>query len=460
MGLLFCFAFIFLFVLLSGCNNITRSNEDVRPSFVYNKSSYYSPENNIYDNEFKTNNKHYNETYENKGETNDNYLNEYQNETCIDYKNITIHFTPPDNRMVTSGINSLIIMPNGSLWGWGLNLFGGLGDGTHMPTNIPIQVGTDVDWTQLATGLHHTLTIKDNGSLWSWGFCLVFWLDPANANAYPTNEFIRTSPIRFGYDYDWKSIFTGTDHAFGIKTDGSLWAWGRNRTGMLGDGTTISRYKPVQIGDNLNWVLISPGRDNTFGLKRDGTLWAWGSNTLGRLGVLEHTLSSRYQAYPIQIGTNSHWIHVSTGGGHTIALQENGSLWAWGDNRFGQLGDGTTTNRIEPVQVGIETKWVHAVAGDQISYAICIDGYLWSWGWNHNGELGIGTTENSSIPVQVGTNSNWVDIVAAARPLAKTDCGAIWSWGPGEVRIPHIGPLGDGINEDQLIPVMIIPPQL
>ncbi|MCL2364708.1 MAG: hypothetical protein FWC71_08605, partial [Defluviitaleaceae bacterium] len=242
-----------------------------------------------------------------------------------------------------------------------------------------------------------------------------------------------------------------------IKSNGSLWAWGRNRTGMLGDGTTIPRYTPVQIGDCLDWIYISPGRDNTFGIKSDGSLWAWGSNRLGRLGINEHALPSRYQAYPIQIGADARWVHVSTGGSHTIALQENGSLWGWGENRFGQLGDGTTIDRSEPTQVGRGTTWVHAVAGSGVSYAICIDGYLWAWGWNHNGELGIGTTENSSIPVQIGTNSNWVDVVAAWRPLAKTDCGAIWSWGPGEVRVPTQGSLGDGTSEDHHVPIIIIP---
>ena len=455
MYVLSCLITIFIFVLLSGCSNEEQANKYANHSFIYYKTNcnllkdndYYN-----YDSKPDYENSYFENIIANENDEDD------EDEMNYDYKidsilNIALH----ESRMAISSINAIVISPDGSLWGWGLNLFGELGADSRMPSSIPIQIGSDMDWVQLTMGLHHTMALKDDGSLWTWGACIIYWINPANS--YPSDADQQTSPVRFGDDYNWISVFTGSSHAFGIKSNGSLWAWGRNRTGMLGDGTTIPRYTPVQIGDCLDWIYISPGRDNTFGIKSDGSLWAWGSNRLGRLGINEHALPSLYQSYPIQIGADARWVHVSTGGGHTIALQENGSLWGWGENRFGQLGDGTTIDRVEPTHVYTNTTWVHAVAGDRMTYAICIDGYLWAWGWNHNGELGIGTTENSSVPVQIGTDSNWVDVVAASRPLAKTDCGAIWSWGPGEVRVPTQGSLGDGTSEDHHVPIIIIPSQ-
>jgi hypothetical protein len=143
------------------------------------------------------------------------------------------------------------------------------------------------------------------------------------------------------------SIAAGSEHTIGLKNDGTLWAWGWNLYGQLGDGTTTDRYTPVQIGTDTNWTAIAAGSGHTIGLKNDGTLWAWGYNYYGQLG--DGTTTDRYT--PVQVGTDTNWTAIAAGDNHTIGLKSDGTLWAWGYNNYGQLGDGTTVDKSSPVQV-------------------------------------------------------------------------------------------------------------
>ena len=144
-----------------------------------------------------------------------------------------------------------------------------------------------------------------------------------------------------------KAISAGGYYTIALKTDGSLWAWGSNENGQLGDGTNTNRKLSVQIGTETDWFAISAGSDSTIALKMDGSLWAWGSNYYGQLG--DGTTTNRNA--PVQIGTDYDWSAISAGSSHTIALKTDGSFWAWGRNVEGQLGDGATTNRNVPVQI-------------------------------------------------------------------------------------------------------------
>ncbi|MEW6187051.1 MAG: hypothetical protein AB1585_15055, partial [Thermodesulfobacteriota bacterium] len=134
-------------------------------------------------------------------------------------------------------------------------------------------------------------------------------------------------------------IAGGGYHTLKVKADGTLWAWGDNAYGQLGDGTTTDRHSPVQIGADNKWVTIGAGYYQTVGLKADGTLWAWGRNNYGQLG--DGTTTERHS--PVQIGADTKWVSIAMGDYHTIALKADGTLWVWGYNSFGQLGDGTTT---------------------------------------------------------------------------------------------------------------------
>ena len=146
-----------------------------------------------------------------------------------------------------------------------------------------------------------------------------------------------------------RNIVMVSDRA-AISMNGILWAWGSNHRGLLGDGTTISRHSPVRIGAATNWVSVSAGCSHTVGVRTDGTLWAWGENWDGQLG--DGTTISRHS--PVRIGAATNWVSMSAGSSnHTVGVKTDGTLWAWGENWHGQLGDGTTTNRQSPVQIAI-----------------------------------------------------------------------------------------------------------
>jgi alpha-tubulin suppressor-like RCC1 family protein len=347
-----------------------------------------------------------------------------------------------DWKMIDAGaFHSVGIKADGSLWAWGRNNDGQLGDGTTTDRTSPVQIGTATNWASIDCGYSHTIATKTDGSLWAWGYNSYGQLGDGTTTS-------RTSPVQIGTAKNWASIAGGGIHTIATKTDGSLWAWGWNGNGQLGDGTTTQRTSPVQIGTATNWASIAGGWAHTIATKMDGSLWAWGANDNGALG--DGTTTDRTS--PIQIGTTTNWASIAGGAYHTIATQTDGSLWAWGGNYAGQLGDGTTTSRTSPVQIGTATNWAKLAAGAYHTIATQTDGNLWAWGGNNSGQLGDGTTTSRTSPVQIGTATNWASIAGGGKHTiaTKTD-GTLWAWGDNE-----FGQLGDGGSlVDRTSPVQI-----
>jgi len=229
-------------------------------------------------------------------------------------------------------------------------------------------------------------------------------------------------------------IAAGYDHAVAIQSDGSLWTWGANSLGQIGDGTTSNRLSPYRIDVGAEWSDIAAGKFYTLAVRSDGTLWAWGANNYGQLG--DGTIVNRFA--PVQIGTDADWAAVSAGTVHSLALKTNGTLWAWGRNVSGQIGDGTKTDRYAPVPIGTAAEWIAIAAGTSHSLAIRSDGTLWAWGANDLGQLGDGTTIQHSVPVHVGTETDWASIDGGDKyTLAiKTD-GSLWAWGYDRSFVPY-----------------------
>ena len=303
----------------------------------------------------------------------------------------------------------LAIKADGTLWSWGYGANGRLGLGNITDYSSPKQVGAYANWLKVAGGGEHTLAIKTDGTLWAWGNGTDGRL--GDGNAFTT----LNSPVQIGSLTTWSKITGGAYHSVAIKTDGTLWSWGFNSQGQLGDGTIASRSSPVQIGALTTWSKVAGGSQHTLAIKTDGTLWSWGYNILGQLG------GGSTRSSPVQVGSLTTWLDVASGAYYnSFAIKTDGTLWAWGRNNEGQLGNGTTTDENSPIQVGALTTWSQIAGGNGsggYAKAIKTDGTLWMWGRNNEGQLGLGNTTNYSSPKQVGLQTSWTSITSGYSTL-------------------------------------------
>jgi alpha-tubulin suppressor-like RCC1 family protein len=187
-----------------------------------------------------------------------------------------------------------------------------------------------------------------------------------------------------------------------VKRDGSLWAWGDNRSGQLGLGDERERLAPTRVDGASDWASTSAGGNHSVAVKSDGSLWAWGWGSNGRLGLGDY----RDRFTPTRVGEASTWATASAHGEHCLALQRDGSLWAWGDNKYGVFGVGDEVrSRLGPTRVGEANDWAMASAGGDCSLALKRDGTLWAWGMNAYFRLGLGHPRRLSVPTQVKRGS-------------------------------------------------------
>jgi alpha-tubulin suppressor-like RCC1 family protein len=306
---------------------------------------------------------------------------------------------------------------DGSLWCWGDNSRGQVGDGSaNVTVSTPIQVGALTTWAQLAAGANHACATRQDGTLWCWG-------GNAGGQLGDGTTTDRHQPTQVGADTTWATVAAGTAHTCALKTDGTLWCWGDNSAGQLGDNTTTSRGAPAPVGTSTHWIGLSAGELHTCGIQIDDSLWCWGGNSSGQLGDgtgLDHL------APTLVSGT---WTMVAAGQSTTCGVQTDGTLWCWGWNGYGQVGDNTTGDRNAPVQVGAATTWRQIATGVVDACAVRADGTLWCWGGNLNGQLGDGTTSNQNLPAMVGAATSWEMLSAGFTGCANQTAGPIWCWG-------------------------------
>jgi alpha-tubulin suppressor-like RCC1 family protein len=317
------------------------------------------------------------------------------------------------------------IKTDGTLWTWGSNAYGQLGNNTSTDRSTPVTTfAGGTNWKQVDSGGYHTAAIKTDGTLWTWGYNFF----GALGNNTTTD---RSTPVTtFAGGTNWKQVAGGGYlHTAAIKTDGTLWTWGRNQFGQLGDNTITNRSIPVTtFAGGTNWKQVAGGQNHTAAIKTDGTLWTWGNNGNGQLG--DNTATNR--STPVTTfagGTN--WKQVACSCGsiiigavrHTAAIKTDGTLWTWGTNTNGQLGNNTTTDRSTPVTTFAGgTNWKQVSAGAQFTSAIKTNGTLWTWGSETFGKLGDNTSgTNRLTPVTTfAGGTNWKQVSGGSNHTAAT----------------------------------------
>ena len=310
-------------------------------------------------------------------------------------------------RKVTARDMILNIKGDGTLWTWGLNNKGQLGQNSTGNYSSPIQIGSGSDWAAVGD-LHHYAVCsatKTDGTLWFWG-------DGDSKHQYGA-VVDRSSPTQVP-GTTWSASFTGSNHAGALTTTGELWSWGYNSGGQLGQNDRTDSLLPLQI-PGTTWLSATGNTASTIAVKTDGTLWAWGDSNTGQLGLNNLT---KYSS-PAQIPGTTWTQKISSNGESTIAVKSDGTLWGWGKNTTaGQLGQNNRTNYSSPVQIP-GTNWDKVAVGNYYQmFGIKTDGTLWVWGDNRYGSLAINSEVKYSSPVQIpGT---WDTVIGAG-----TDNGGI-----------------------------------
>ncbi|MGA3026363.1 MAG: hypothetical protein ABSF98_16485 [Bryobacteraceae bacterium] len=356
---------------------------------------------------------------------------------------------------VAAGVaHSAALKSDGSVWSWGNNTYGQLGTGNTVPSltpvaslpcaSIPPASGRSYSSGRLKASENHSMAIRNDGTVWAWG-------ENTNGELGDGTTTDRSSPVQAGSLTGVTDIAAGWYHSLAARSDGTVWAWGHNGNGQLGDGTTVDKLTPNQVPGLTNMIAVAAGQDFSLAIKSDGTVWGWGDNDYGELGDGNGNENNRPR--PVQTVIVSSVIAVAAGNAHGLALESNGTVWAWGANYHGQLGDGTTDLRYSPVQVANLSGVIAIAAAGNYSYSLALksDGTVWAWGYNGDGELGDGTTTDRSEIVRV---SGLTDIVAIAagdtHGLAVRSDGTVWAWGDNTY-----GELGDGTVTSQNQPVQV-----
>lgn len=338
-------------------------------------------------------------------------------------------------KIAAGGWHSVVVCSDSTAKAFGENATGQLGNGDNTDSNVPVSNGlTDIiavsaGGDQLEA---HTMVLKSDGTVWAWGSNLYGQL--GNASTTNTNTPVQTLLLS-----NIMAISAGGWHSVALKNDGTVWTWGWNMDGQLGDGTTTDKIIASQVPGLTGIIQIASGTYHVLALKNDGTVWAWGDNISGQIG--NGTTGTDVKS-PVQVSGLTNVVSISAGRFFSLAVKNDGTIWTWGENLYGQLGDGTTADKNVPVQVSGLIGKIPAVVATGAFHCMVLknDNTVWAWGRNTYGNLGDNTVTNRSLPVQMIGISDVADMAAGTNfsILYKTD-GTFWGCGRN-----LSGQLGDG----------------
>lgn len=345
------------------------------------------------------------------------------------------------NRRIRKVTGLADLRPPGTLRAWGWTAYGQVG-GPATQAASPLMSGGPDGFAEVAAGGIHSIGLRAEGTVWSWGSNVLGQLGDGSTVD-------RRSPARVGATTltGVTQVSAGHFHSLAVKSDGSVWGWGWNGSGQLGDGTTVDRHTPTLVAGLSDVVAVSAGVYHSLAVTSDGAVWAWGWNGFGMLG--DSTTTERH--LPTRVLGLSGIVTVTAGALHSAALGSDGVVSGWGWNGFGQLGDGTTTERHAPVRVPGLTGVVALGGGSFHGLARKADGSAWAWGLNGYGQLGIGAQGDRLAPVRIPGLSGVRDLSGGMfHSVARLSDGSVWTWG-----LNHVGQLGDGTLTDRQTPVAV-----
>ncbi|WP_224367439.1 RCC1 domain-containing protein [Hyalangium versicolor] len=349
-----------------------------------------------------------------------------------DFVALSLASSPISKALSAGNAHSLALRTDGSVWAWGLNDKGQLGNGTLNKSNMPLRVVGLPAIKAIAAGRSHSLALGMDGTVWAWGLNDKGQLGDGTKTT-------RLVPVPVTIPGGAVTIAGGLYHSLAIAADGSVYAWGNNAYGQLGDGTTTERLTPVRINLPGSVQAVSAGWFHSMALGTDGRVWTWGLNTNGQIG---NGSSTGNRLTPYQVTLVLPATAIAAGANHSLALLSNQSAVGWGQNTAGQLGNGTTTTALVPVPVGLAVAVTAISTGGNSSLAIDSTGAAWAWGQNDKGQLGDGTTSppQRNSPVRVlGLNDAVAISAGLTHALALRPGCPFWAWGDNTN-----GQLGDG----------------
>ncbi len=257
---------------------------------------------------------------------------------------------------ITNTYSNMCLKTDDTLWTWGLNDAGQLGLNDLINRSSPVQVGTN--WAAVAGGCYanrSVVAVTNDGKLFTWGY-------GAQGNIGNLSTANRSSPVQVGALTNWKTPTVNQQSVACVTTDGKLFTWGSNYRGQSGQGNTINLSSPVQVGALTDWATPSMGGGYFAPMacvKTNGTLWTWGKNDYGQLG--SGTIINR--SSPVQVGALTDWAIPSAGTVNIMCLKTDNTIWTWGNNSYGKLGQNNTANRSSPVQIGSSDNWISISTG-------------------------------------------------------------------------------------------------